>query len=308
MNINPLVYIIILNFNSIDETINCLKSLSKITYNNYKIVVVDNASCDNSIEKLEAIKDIKLIKSTKNFGYANGNNLGIRYALDSGADYICVLNNDVEVDKRFLEPLIDYLTEHIDVGGVGPCILDYKHKDIVQALGGTIDFYRGLALGRCKGKNINEIYESITDVDYLGGACFVCRSEVFDRLGLIPENYFLFYEETEFCVKMKKIGYKLFCIKESKVYHKGSATISKFGGLSYYFLNRNRIIFMRRNANIFQKIVFPVYLIAETVGRILIRHESIKLFKYYFEGYISDKNNVDFEKVNYYIDKSSYKR
>jgi len=305
---DPLVYIIILNFNSIDETINCLESLSKITYNNYKIVVVDNASSDNSIKKLETIHYIKLIKNIRNSGYAIGNNLGIRYALEHGADFICVLNNDVETEKSFLEPLISYLASHIDVGAVGPCIFDFKHKNIVQAFGAKINFYRGLALGRYKGKNIKEIHESITNVDYLGGACFVCKREVFDKLGLIPENYFLFYEETEFCVKMKKIGYKITCIKESKVYHKGSATISKFGGLSYYFLNRNRIVFMRRNASFVQKIIFPVYLIVETIGRILIRHEPIKLFKYYFEGYTADTNNIDFKKVNYYMNKTSCKK
>lgn len=301
MNIDPLVYIVILNFNSIDETLICLKSLEKITYPNFKIVVVDNASCDDSIEKLETIDDIKLIKNTQNFGYANGNNIGVKYALDCSADFVCVLNNDVEVEESFLEPLIAYLTAHSDVGITGPCICDFKNRNIIQALGADINFYRGLALGRYKGKNIEDINDEIINVDYIGGACFVCRTEIFDKIGLIPENYFLFYEETEFCVNVKKIGYKIICIKESRVYHKGSATISKFGGLSYYFLNRNRIVFMRRNASLFQKIIFPIYLIAETFGRILIRHEPIKLFKYYYEGYKANTNKIDFEKVNYYM-------
>jgi GT2 family glycosyltransferase len=302
---NPLVYIIILNFNSVGETLNCLESLSKITYSNYKIVIVDNASTDGSKEKLETLADIKFIINTQNLGYASGNNLGIKYALDCSADFICVLNNDVEVEANFLEPLIAYLTANSEVGITGPCICDYKHRNVIQALGADINFYSGLALGKYKGKNIKEINEEIINVDYLGGACFVCRRELFDKVGLIPENYFLFYEETEFCIKAKKIGYKLTCIKESKVYHKGSATISKFVGLSYYFLNRNRIVFMRRNANFVQKIIFPIYLIIETVLRILIRHEPVKLFKYYYEGYKANTKKIDFEKVSYYMNNKS---
>ena len=109
-------------------------------------------------------------------------------------------------------------------------------------------------MGRNKGSLYSSINEKVIDVDYLGGACFVCKREVIEKIGLIPENYFLFYEETEFCLNAKRKGYSLKCITESKVYHKGAATISKYSGLSYYFLNRNRIVFMRRNANIFHKI------------------------------------------------------
>jgi len=261
MNTFPLVYTVLLNFNSAEDTINCIESINKITYPNIKIVVVDNNSSDNSVEFLKSSDiNFKLILSKDNFGYAKGNNLGIKYALEDSAEYICILNSDVEVEESFLEPIIKLLSENNETGIAGPCICDFENKDRVQSLGAYINLYTGLAMGRNKGSLYSSINESIIDVDYLGGACFVCKKEVFEKIGLIPEIYFLFYEETEFCLKAKHQGYSLKCIPESRVYHKGSATISKYNGLSYYFLNRNRIIFMKRNADLLHKIIFALYL------------------------------------------------
>lgn len=298
----PLVHIVILNYNSINDTISCLKSLKNIDYPNYKIVVVDNNSSDNSVEILqEQFKEDIIIANKENMGYASGNNVGIKFALDNGADYICVLNNDVEVEPNFLNPIINLLEEDKSIAIAGPCICEFSDREKVQAMGAYINLYIGLAQGKYRGKNYNSLSKNMFEVDYIGGACFVVRREILENIGLIPENYFLFYEETEFCLKIKKRGYKLICLKNSRVYHKGSATISKFGGLSYYFLNRNRIVFMRRNANIMQKSIFSIYLLAESLGRIILRREPFKLFKYYYEGLKADINNIDIKRIHDFI-------
>ena len=302
MDTFPLVYAVLLNFNSAKDTVNCIESIKRITYPNIKIVVVDNNSSDNSVELLKALSgQFKLILSCDNFGYAKGNNIGIKYALEQGAEYICILNSDVEVEENFLEPIIEFLSKNKNTGIAGPCICDFENKAVVQSLGAYINLYTGLAMGKNKGSFYKSIKEAVIDVDYLGGACFVCKREVFEKVGLIPENYFLFYEESEFCLKAKGQGYSLKCITESRVYHKGSATISKYSGLSYYFLNRNRIIFMRRNADLLHKIIFALYLPVETLGRVIIRKESFKLFCYYYEGLKADKHNIDFEKVKAFM-------
>lgn len=302
MNKVPFVYIVILNFNSYEDTIECINSIKKVTYPNYKIVVVDNDSKDNSVKVLrDKYPELSILVSNENLGYASGNNIGIKYALEENAEYICVLNNDVVVEKNFLEPLIKIFEVDNKIGMVGPCICEYSNRDKVQAMGAYINLYRGLAMGQCEGADYSSIKNKLFDVDYLGGACFIVKAEVFKNIGLIPENYFLFYEETEFCLNAKRKGYNLICVYDSKVYHKRSATISKYTGLSYFFLNRNRIVFMRRNANFIKKLIFFFYIIAETIGRIIIRREPFKLVKYYINGLKADINNIDLDGIKHYM-------
>lgn len=302
MNESPKVYFIVLNFNAYKDTIECLKSLKAITYPNYEIVVVDNASKDNSFEKIsETFKDITLLRSENNYGYANGNNIGIKYTLSKKAEYVCILNNDVVVEKNFLEPLMERMLIEPQLGLIGPCICDFYQRDHIQAMGSSLNMVTGLTRARLKNDLWEEHKEEEREVGYLGGACFIIKAEVFNKIGFIPENYFLFFEETEFCLKALQSEFKMLCLAKSRVYHKGSFTISKYSGLSYFFLNRNRVIFMRRNANKLEFTLFSIYLFIEALGRIVIRREKFKLFSHLIEGFSADKNNIDLEKVNYYM-------
>lgn len=302
MVMSPKVFIVILNFNSFEDTEECLISLEKLDYNNYEIIIIDNSSNDNSYDKLKKrFVKYNIIKSNENLGYANGNNIGIKYALESGAEYICILNNDVIVERNFLDKIITVMKDKMDIGLAGPCICQYDHKNSIQAMGANINLYTGLTQGKYKNYKYSEIPHKNILVDYLGGACFICRREVFEEIGLIPENYFLFFEETEFCYRASIKGYKLLCVYDSKVYHKGSSTISKYKGLSYYFLNRNRVVFIRRNANIIPKIIFSVYIFIEAVGRILIRKEPVDLIKNIIEGFKADTNIIDMKTINKYV-------
>lgn len=299
---SPKVFIVILNFNAFNDTKECLNSLKNIDYNNYEIIVIDNCSKDQSYIKLkEEFPENIMLRAEKNNGYAQGNNLGIKYALDKSADYICVLNNDVVVEKDFLTKVIRVMENDKNVGIAGPCICKYDEKNIIQAMGANINLYTGLTQGKFKGLKYEKVKKENIFVDYLGGACFISRKEVFNKIGLIPENYFLFFEETEFCLKAAREGFKLLCIYESKIYHKGSSTISKYNGLSYYFLNRNRVIFIRRNANIFQKLIFSIYIFVEAVGRIILRREPISLIKNIINGFKAETNKIDINIINSFI-------
>lgn len=298
----PKVSIIILNFNSFEDTSECLYSLKNINYKNYEIVLVDNCSTDGSFEKLSSeFKEYKILKSNENLGYANGNNLGIKYAFNQKAEYICLLNNDVVVEKDFLVNIIKAFKKDSSIGLAGPCICKYKEKNVIQAMGANINLYTGLTQRRLKNSNYKDIPHKDVFVDYLGGACFVCKREVFEKIGLIPENYFLFFEETEFCLNAQKIGYSLLCVYNSRVYHKGSSTIGKYNGLSYYFLNRNRVIFIRRNANSFQKAVFFLYIFIEAIGRIIIRKEPLLLIRNIIQGFKADKEATHIEEIKTFI-------
>ncbi|WP_035796670.1 glycosyltransferase family 2 protein [Clostridium akagii] len=299
---SPKVFIVILNFKSFLDTKECLQSLKSIDYDNYEIVVVDNCSNDDSFKKLKIeFPGYKILSTDRNIGYANGNNLAIKYALDNCAEYVCVLNNDVVVEYDFLSKIIDVMKCDPEVGIAGPCICKYSDRNVIQAMGANINLYTGLTQGRFKGAKYNEIKPENTEVAYLGGACFVAKKNVFNSIGIIPENYFLFFEETEFCLKATRAGYKLLCVYGSRIYHKGSSTISKYDGLSYYFLNRNRVIFMRRNANAFEKSVFSIYIFIEAMGRIIIRHEPSTLLKNIFYGFTANKKEIDVEAIKSFL-------
>lgn len=297
----PKTAVIILNFNSYNQTIECIESVKNITYPNYEIIVVDNNSKDDSLQQIKgSFPDVILLKSRDNLGYASGNNLGIKYALEKNMEYICILNNDVAVDRNFLEPIIKTLMDDKNAAAAGPSICYYGQDDVIQAMGGNINLYTGLPTMKFKGKKLSQVKEDIVSVDYLGGACFVVKAEILKKIGLIPENYFLFYEETEFFLNIKRQGYKLISIRDSKVYHKVSGTISKYKGLSYFFLNRNRIIFVRRNARLYHKFIFFFYIILETIGRMILRGE-LSLFKYYYEGLKADKDKISKDEINKFI-------
>lgn len=297
----PKTAIIILNFNSYKQTIECIESVKNITYPNFEIIVVDNNSKDDSLKHIKSsYPDVILLKSRDNLGYASGNNLGIKYALEKNIEYICILNNDAAVDRNFLEPIIKTLMDDKKAAAAGPSICYYGQDDVIQAMGGNINLYTGLPTMKFKGKKLSQVKEDMVSVDYLGGACFVVKAEILKKFGLIPENYFLFYEETEFFLNIKRQGYRLISIRDSKVYHKVSGTISNYKGLSYFFLNRNRIIFVRRNARLYHKFIFFFYIILETFGRMILRGE-LSLFKYYYEGLKADKDKISKDEINKFI-------
>jgi len=304
MRENPKVYIVILNYNSHEDTIECVKQCRNITYNNYRIIVVDNNSTDDSYKIIENnLKDVILLKSDINKGYGYGNNIGIKAALAEGAEYICILNSDVLVEKDFLEPLIDSFEKEGKLGIVGPCVCEYDNKERVQATGSSLNPYFGLARSINKGELYSNIKSTSINVDYIGGACLLFKSEILSKIGCIPENYFLFFEETEFCYKARKHGYNCRCISSSRVYHKGSATISQYKGLGYYLLHKNRIVFMRRNGNLLQRIIFFLYIILETTGRILLRKDPLSLISFYLKGAFSDLELIDQESIKTYMHK-----
>jgi GT2 family glycosyltransferase len=304
MKDNPKVYIVILNYNSYEDTIECVKHCKNITYKNYDIIVVDNNSTDDSFNILsDKLNDIIILKSEINKGYAYGNNLAIKAALEKKAEYICILNSDVIVEEDFLEPLVNALQNDEKLGIVGPCVCQYDFKDRIQAIGSSLNICLGLARSNYKGELYSNIKKGSISVDYVGGACLLFKSEILDKTGLIPENYFLFFEETEFCYKAKKKGYDCKCIVSSRVYHKGSATISRYKGLGYYLLHKNRIVFIRRNGNVLQRIIFSLYIPLETIGRIIIRREPLNLIKFYFNGAFSDTNTIDEEGIKTYMTK-----
>ena len=286
----PLVGIIVLNYKNVDDTEECIGSLKKIDYKNYFIVIVDNNSQDGSFEKLSKLyPELTVLEIGENRGYAAGNNFGIKQALQKGADYICILNNDVVVEPNFLGKLVSYMEQNPKVGITGANICEYYNKEVVQSTGFVINYHTARTPGISKGKKQkNIINKAPLPCDAVCGACMLIRKEVISKVGLIPEIYFLFYEETEWCVRTKKAGFEIVSIMDAIVYHKGSATVKKTKGLSNYYMQRNSVLFERRNASILQNIIFFMFITARGIYHILhgdklSDYENVKALK---DGYL----------------------
>lgn len=245
------IYTVILNYNNYEDTKECIDSIKRIKildgYVN-EIILVDNCSTDKSGERLRQLyKDtITYLQNDTNCGYAVGNNIGIKYAIKQGADYICVLNNDTVADEDFLSPCIEALNRNSNIAFISPTIENYN-DGLVQSTGGDIFFEKAMVTVKNSGAVRYSLPEQI-DCDYIGGACLIFKSDLVNLIGFIPENYFLFFEETEWCWRAKKNGMRNICLTTAAIKHKGSASINSITGLHAYLMERNRVVFLIRNA------------------------------------------------------------
>lgn len=238
-------------------TLDCLKSLEKIKCEDFslEIIVVDNGSNDDSVEKIKEGK-IHLIENQKNLGFAEGNNVGIKYALENGADFVCLLNNDTRVDPDFLTELIKTAQSDEKIGLVGGKIYFEKgfefHKarykpeeegKVMWYAGGLIDWSNVYTTHR----GIDEVdcgqYDKLGETDYVNGCLALIKKEVFEKTGLFDKRYFLYFEDADLSVRAKNAGFKLFYCPSSKIWHLNSGSSGSGSGLHDYFTTRNRMIF-----------------------------------------------------------------
>lgn len=245
---NKSVCIIILNWNSHKDTIECVESCRTLDYAPYEIVLVDNASGDGSENILrESFPSLKLIQTGANLGYAGGNNVGIRYALEENADYIWLLNNDTVVTPHALNTLVAHAETAPSIGMVGSKILSYFEPSRLLSAGGRIEMNTGVTEHIGFGCEDRGQFDQSSDCGYLTGCSLLVKRRVIEDIGLMNEAYFLYFEETEWCLKAIGKHYRLIYAPESIVYHKESVSVRKIAGLMHYYLTRNRLYFLQRN-------------------------------------------------------------
>lgn len=256
----PLVYVIVLSWNGKNDTLECLASLQQLTYPNARIVVVDNASSDGTGGAIRsAFPNIELIVNTSNLRFAGGNNVGIRRALERGAEYVLMLNNDTVVDPEFLSRLIGAAETNRQIGIVGPKIYYFGDPKRIWFAGGLIKWWRG----RVTHTGIREVdsgkYDVTMDVDYITGCCMLIKREVIETIGMLDERYYIYGEDVDLCVRASRLGYKSVYVPSSRVWHKLS--VSTKGHLSW-FKNWNKLKsqlrLMARYARWYHWITIPV--------------------------------------------------
>lgn len=254
----PLVSIITVNYNQTEITCQLLESLRKISYPNIEIFVVDNASTndDPALIKMR-YPEITLIISDENLGFAGGNNLAIQ---KSKGDYILLINNDTEVDPGFLEPLVNKMTSNPKIGEVSPKIHYFYHPNLIQYAGfepmSPITI-RQHAIGYKQEDKGQFDKDSLTDFGF-GAAMMVSRT-VLEKVGLMADIFFLYYEELDWMARIRRAGFEIWYVHNSLVLHKDSITTGRMSPLKTYYLNRGRLLYMRRNSFGFNHLLGILY-------------------------------------------------
>jgi len=299
------IYVVVLNWNRSDDTIKCVKSVMALRITSYElnILIVDNGSSDDSIrivrnfqfpmvrqalrpraqgrvahhpEQSRGISNFQLIKNKKNLGFAGGNNVGIKCALDNSADYVLILNNDTIVDKNLIESLLETAKKYPRAGAISPKIYfakDYEfHKDryekselgkVIWYAGGGIDWKNVYGLARGVDEVDRGQYDKLSETDFATGTCMLISRKALEKVGLFDEKYFMYYEDTDLSVRVNKAGFKVFYAPSATVWHKVAQSSGIGSDLNDYFITRNRLLFGFRYASI--------------RSRLAIVRESIKL-------------------------------
>lgn len=242
------VAVVILNWNQEKDTADCLTSLRAVEGVPLRVILVDNGSSPESVDRLERhFSDVRVIRLPDNLGFAAGNNVGIREALREGASHILLLNNDTLVHPSFLPPLLEGLNTS-GVGVVGPKI--YHHPEVTRLwfAGGMIDW----RTGRQWHLGANELDEGQWDkpreVDYITACCLLAPARLFQEIGALDERYFIYFEETDWNLRVRARGYRCRYLPESRVYHKVSQAMKTGSPVSDYYYARNRLLFFRSHA------------------------------------------------------------
>lgn len=247
---DKVVYIVLINYNGFDDTIDCVESIRKNKYNNYRIVIVDNQSTDDSPQKLKETygkdSDVILILSKANLGFSGGNNLGIKKALEDKADYVMLLNNDTIIDERCIERLVSKSKQHEDCAFITGKILYYYEPEKIWFAGGEYEIYKGsgrhFGIGEIDHGQFNEEKE----LSFACGCLVFMSRKCVETVGLMPEEYFLYGEDTAYSLEATKRKIKIIYDPEPVIYHKISASTSKISNMTGYYVIRNRLYIIRK--------------------------------------------------------------
>ena len=267
------VSIITVNYNQPLLTEQFLDSVAACnTYPSTEIIVVDNGSRENHIPAWQSsYPEARFIRSEKNLGFAGGNNSGIK---EASGDHLFLVNNDTEFTAGLIENLADILDKHPRVGAVSPKILYFDKPDIIQYAGFTemnMNTGRNVCIGQME-QDKGQYDDCTGTTGYVHGAAMMIRKEAIDKAGLIPEMFFLYYEEMDWCERFRKAGYEIWVEPKATIYHKESMTIGKNSLLKEYFMCRNRILFIRRNAALFSRIIFYFHFLFLVTPRNLLSY------------------------------------
>lgn len=278
-----MVAIILVNFNGADDTIDCIKSLSKMRDIEYEVVVVDNCSSNDSIDKLKQSQEryrFTLLQTKCNNGFSSGNNIGIEYA--KNADYYLLLNNDTVVKPDFLKKMIDEFQKNPQCGATISKILYYSQPDTIWYAGGSFN----QRTARSKHYHYNK-KDNIKDtlpqkVTFASGCCLCVSKKVIETIGFLNEDFFLYEEDTEFCYRITEAGFDIVYVPDSVIYHKVSASTGQGSPMSQYYSVRNKYYLIKMHFKGINKVIAYLYCTMQFLFRCIKKEQR---FKYYKSGF-----------------------
>jgi hypothetical protein len=243
----PRVIAIILNTNRRADTLCCLDSLRKNTYPDISAIVLDNDSSDGSAEAVsEAYPDVDILHLSRNLGYAGNNNIGIRAALARGAEWILILNEDTILDPDCVLRMAEAAERDPRTGIVGPMVYHYEEPDVIQSAGGRLGpRWQSVHLGQNEPDRGQ--FAAPHEVDWISGCAIMVRREVIEQVGGIDERYFYYWEETEWCLRAGKKGWKVIHVPQAKLWHKGVRREYRPAPHVTYYGVRNRLLTLSKH-------------------------------------------------------------
>lgn len=277
---HPKVSIIILNWNGLEDTVGCLESIRKITYPNYHVIVVDNGSEGDDVEVLrEKFGDyIHIIENNKNYGFAEGANIGMRYALDNlGPDFFLLLNNDTVVAPDFLGELMKVALSDQRIGILGPKIYYYDEPEKVWFAGGNINYWLGRFWHRGIGRTDCGQFDDIVDVDFVSGCCMLASGAVVSDVGLLDGAFFFGTEDYDISIRSARGGFRVLYVPGSKIWHKIGRSTGRTGRKPIpfvaYYGTRNHFILMGKHWSRLQFATSTLYFIVIRLFVLYLYHD-----------------------------------
>ncbi len=258
------VAIIILNWNGKADTLVCLSSLQKVGYPRLHIYVVDNGSADGSLEILRSSYPpsdrLNYLSIKENLGYAGGNNFGLVKALKNGADFVLFLNNDTLVEPDFMDILIETARENQNAGVLGPKVLCYPDRHLIYSRGERYSLWFNQRTVNIGEKDLMDEVKP-RKVDYVVGCAMLVSRKFIERVGMLDETFFAYFEEIDWCLRGRKSGFDVLYVPKAVIYHKGGAsTGGTFSPIASYYRTRNWIYFMRKHAAFYHWFTFiPIF-------------------------------------------------
>lgn len=280
---NPKVVILVLNWNRKDIACACLDSLKELVYRNYEVLFIDNGSEDESEEEIRRRYPwVSVLQNGENLGFSEGNNRGIKWAMERGADYVFLINNDTRIHKDCVKRLVEAGERNSSYGILGPVAFDYEGKEPLSS-GFVIDWN---TTDWCPFRPVNggavlADHHLIHPVDIVQGDGFFVRRSVFEKIGLFDARFFFMHEESDFCCRAKKQGFEIGAVRDAKFMRMSAATIGQGSPLQRYYAIRNMFLYISKNLVGIEKIRKMIW---------ELKRIKWSLWDYYFVHYLRTRD------------------
>jgi hypothetical protein len=264
----PSVAIIVLTWNGKAMTMECLESLASLEYGNARVIVVDNGSTDGTADAVRSAygERVTIIENPRNLGFSLGNNVGIRHALEKGADFVLLLNNDTVVDPALVDRLVEGITISKNIGIVGPKIYYASPPDRIWFAGGEVFLSRGVSRHIGIRERDTGRYDTVRDVDYVTGCALMARRGVFDSIGHLDPTFPAYYEDVDFCMRARRRGFRVVYVPAGRVWHKiSSSTGGQLGAAKVSRKLKSTFLFLRRYASWYHWFTIPFFFAADVL-------------------------------------------